>query len=332
MVSHTAAATSCFLDTIKSDGLGLEIAPYFDPFLDKEKFNVKYTDYISNEEIQAVAGKNPGAINRAIPQIDFVWRPGTKLSDCHNSVEKFDYVVASHVMEHVPNPFGWLNELLSVTKMGGHVAVFLPSRIHTNDYFRNDTPFSQLFEWWMEQPATPTIAQVVDFMSESLEMADSPSEQVSRDEHLKNMNVYLNKRIRYYTPEQVIETATHIYNHRSYLDIHCTVWTKESFLENIDNASNYGILAVETMATHDDDGEFLAILKKTGEPRLLPPEKKTIHPKAADSSNSQNDEMLKHIYHVTEIISHEVKFLIENLVKEKVILPVEKPKSKLLKW
>src|SRR5437879_5294850 len=108
-------------------GHGIEIAPYFNPFLAKSEFNIVYTDYVSTEDLRNKAAGNPTAVNRAVPEIDFVWKPGKPLKQCIGTAEPFDYALASHVVEHVPNTIGWLNDIFSILKDGAVLALIIPN-------------------------------------------------------------------------------------------------------------------------------------------------------------------------------------------------------------
>ena len=84
---------------------GLEIAPYFNPMVDRAKYDVFYVDCIDNDEIRRKASENPGATGRDVPHIDAVWVPGKRLSKCVGG-RKFAYAVASHVIfSEVVSPF-----------------------------------------------------------------------------------------------------------------------------------------------------------------------------------------------------------------------------------
>ena len=99
-------------------GTWLEIAPYFYPLLDRAKHDVRYVDCIDNDTIAKKAAENPGAIGRKIPHIDWVWTQGKTLRSCIPADTMFDYGVATHVMEHVPDTVGWLNQILEVMRDG----------------------------------------------------------------------------------------------------------------------------------------------------------------------------------------------------------------------
>ena len=58
---------------------------------------------------------------------------------------EFDYVINSHLIEHLPNPRIAICEWLRVVKPGGHVCMIIPNTIHTNGFNSDKTPHR--FEW-----------------------------------------------------------------------------------------------------------------------------------------------------------------------------------------
>ncbi len=85
---------------------GLEVSPLYRPTVTKDKANVFYTDYCSAEESRE---KHKSYEHPPIMDIDFIWKPGSNLINCVPDGRKFLWAVSSHVLEHVPNPIGWLN-------------------------------------------------------------------------------------------------------------------------------------------------------------------------------------------------------------------------------
>jgi SAM-dependent methyltransferase len=280
---------------------GLEVSPYFDPFLPKSDFNVAYTDYIDTDAIRAKAADNPGMQGQEVPAVDFVWHPGKSLAECAPANTRFSYAFASHVMEHVPNPAGWVNELLSTLKVGGYVVLFLPDRRHTSDYFRHETEFYQAAQWWIDQPPVPTSGQVLDFMSNAFSMVHGVGVAWSAD------GVPLDTE-RPYSDKSAVEEASFVQAYDYYMDIHCSVWTSDSFRRVFERLIAVGILNAEIVEVVEGGGEFLAVLKKLGEPKLSPPPKKTASSGAASSGELQR---FRVIDHQLTVLRHDVAYLIE---------------------
>lgn len=237
---------------------GIEIAPYFNPITDPEKHDALYVDCIDNDEIRRKAAENPGAVGRLVPRIDSVWVPGRTLADCIGH-EPFYYAVASHVLEHVPNPLGWLQEILDVLEPGGVIAIVLPNRERSMDYYRSPTTFAQVVGWSLEKPALPTPTQVMDFLSQSFEDDGT----IDFDGPLPPFR----EAKRHYTDLQAIEFAEFVIREKHYLDVHCSVWTPASFVEVFNRLIATGRIDVEiegpfTGFPGATPAEFLVYLRK----------------------------------------------------------------------
>ena len=237
---------------------GLEIAPYFHPVTDRTRHDVFYVDCIDNDEIRRKAAANPGAVGRDVPTIDAVWVPGRRLSACVNG-RRFGYAIACHVLEHVPNPLGWLHEILECVEPSGRVAIMLPNKMHTMDYHRPLTTFAQIAGWSVENPSRPTPTQVMDFLSQSFH--DDGSLWVDARPPA------FDSAPRSYSDTQALQYARDVHATGMYLDVHCSVWTPESFIDVFERLRRCGLIdAVVTGPftgfAGSPPGEFLVYLDK----------------------------------------------------------------------
>ena len=253
---------------LRLSGLGLEIAPYFYPLLDKAKYDVCYVDCIDNETIAKKAAENPGAVGREIPRIDWVWTPGKPLRACIPADIAFDYCVATHVMEHVADTIGWLNQIFDVMHKGAVLALALPDRRYTMDYYRRETTLGDLVGNWIGAPSRPTAAQIVDFLSQSFH----DTRRVAGDE-MFDVSQPFAAAPRHYSDDQALEFAALSQRDRTYLDVHCTVWTPASFVEVMSRVIGMGLINAqlsEPIERAPDTGwdEFIVHMTKLGEPRI----------------------------------------------------------------
>jgi len=243
---------------LRIEGRGIEIAPYFNPMIDRTKHDVFYVDCIDNDEIQRKASENPGAKGRHVPLIDAVWAPDKRLAECVGG-RRFDYAVASHVMEHVPNPLGWLGEILECVEVGGRVAIMLPRRTKSMDYYRQNTTFGQVVGWSIEKPTRPTPTQVMDFLSQAFH---------HRGEELEESSMPLFAAAeRHYSDLDALNYANFVWEQKHYLDVHCSVWTPESFAEIFGRLLGVGLLSCKVIGPFTGfpgatTAEFLAFLEK----------------------------------------------------------------------
>lgn len=251
------------MSRLPAQGRGLEIAPYFHPITDRSLHDVFYVDCIDNDEIQRKAAANPGSVGREVPRIDAVWVPGRRLAQCVGG-RRFSYAIACHVLEHVPNPLGWLEEILECVTVGGRVAILLPDRSASMDYYRPLTSFAQVVGWSIEKPSRPTATQVMDFLSQSFHDDGTTA-------FAAGMPPFADMR-RQYSDQQAIDFARFVHSTGTYLDVHCSVWTADSFVEVFDRVRAVGLLAVTIDGpyrgfTGSPPGEFLVYLEKTAEPQ-----------------------------------------------------------------
>jgi hypothetical protein len=298
-MKHGSAITSLALSYLR--GRCLEVAPYFDPFLSREKFDVDYTDYVGTEELRRKGAENVDGSNREIPDIDFVWHPGHHLLDCIPDGKRYDYIFSSHVIEHVPDPIGWLNELLDVMNVGGYAALFIPDRKKNVDFFRSETSFSQLVHWWMERPTRPTAEQILDFCVNSHTSGEEKYLFFGTDGQPRRPIK------RFYTDLSAINTAIFSYNEDHYFDVHCTVWNSETCGGIVERLVACGILNVSVEAVKEDSTEFLIVLQKKGDPVRRPPNQKLAVDAAKDQAFRDSVE------HQLKVLRHDLKFLIEQV-------------------
>jgi hypothetical protein len=226
--------------------------------VDKRVFDVFYVDYCDNDEIRRKAYANPGFKGRPLPRIDAVWAPGKRLSECVGD-RRFGYAVASHVVEHVPNPVGWLEQILECLESGGRLALVVPDKRRTMDYYRPHTTFAQVVGWSIEAPVRPTATQIVDFLSQSF---DGSTEA----DFTPPMPPFRQAR-RHYTDAQAIQFAQYACREKAYLDTHCTVWTPEGFVRVFRRVIQAGLLQASISAPiagfpGSPASEFLVYLDK----------------------------------------------------------------------
>jgi hypothetical protein len=246
------------LSHLRMEKRGIEIAPYFNPVTDKSIHDVFYVDCIDNDEIQRKAGENPGGIGKTVPLVDSVWVPGERLLSCVNN-QLFEYAIASHVFEHVPNPIGWLLEILDCLEIGATLALLIPNREHSMDYYRRVTSFGELVGWHLEKPRIPTPGQIMDFLSDSFE-------DTGVVDYNKKMVPFVEAK-RHYSDTQAFNYAEWTANENKYLDVHCTVWTPASFVEVFERVAKLGLLPVQLTGPFvgfpgSIAGEFLVYMRK----------------------------------------------------------------------
>ncbi len=142
-------------------GRGLEVGPLTSPVVSRDLGEVYYVDHLSTDDLKSKYGSDPAVDERRIVTVDFVWGSHT-LVEAVGSSAPFDYVVASHVLEHVPDLVGWLEEITSVLRPGGRLSVALPDRRYTFDVRRRDSDVSEVIEAYLLGLRRPPVRATFD--------------------------------------------------------------------------------------------------------------------------------------------------------------------------
>lgn len=138
-------------------GKGLEIGALHKPFdLDA---SVTYLDRYRTVELIAAYKDDPRV--DSVVQVQIAW-PSHKYPFLDDNA--FDFVISSHVLEHVPNPGRQLEEWLRVTRPGGIVYLVVPDKNFCFDRRREVTPISHLIAEYDSDVQVTTLDHYEDFI------------------------------------------------------------------------------------------------------------------------------------------------------------------------
>src|SRR5687768_3410790 len=90
--------------------LGIEIGPLTTPIVGRDEGEIIYVDHADTETLRRKYRDHPTVGVGCIVEVDAVWG-GNTLQQAIGVGRKVDYVLASHVVEHVPDLIGWLEEV-----------------------------------------------------------------------------------------------------------------------------------------------------------------------------------------------------------------------------
>lgn len=224
---------------------GLEIGPYNQPLITKLEGNIEYLDFLTQEDLLKLNG--PDDLQFSIPQTDYV------VNDNHysNYVKKqFDYIIANHVGEHVPNFIDFFCELEKLLKPGGILFIALPDKKFTFDKYRKDTDLSHfLYDYYqnIDEISKEHLLEVeiyydLEFVGGKMDL----KERLSNSRLLKEINKKTN------------------------IGTHCHVFTSEKVLSKV----IYPLIFMQLIrfkllkfvpALAEHGGEMIAIFKKESE-------------------------------------------------------------------
>lgn len=148
---------------IRQDGLGLEIGPSLNPVVPKQEgHRIKILDHADGDTLirkYPQHGLPQEQIDR-IEDVDFVWS-GEPFPDTVGQ-ERFDFIVASHVIEHTPDVIAFLNECADILAPGGVVCLVVPDKRFCFDRFRPLSSLGQVVDAHVQPRKEAVFAPLLD--------------------------------------------------------------------------------------------------------------------------------------------------------------------------
>ena len=180
---------------------------------------VSYMDHASTDALHEKYRHEPSIDVDAIVAVDFVAHDGRIASNV--GAQKFDVVVAAHVVEHVPDLIGWLEEAESILEPGGVIALIVPDKRYTFDVCRRLSPRREVEAAYREKRTRVGLWNVMDHFTNAV--AANTAALWARPESAIEFAPT-------HTPDDV-QRAIEIWNAGHYVDCHAWVFTPDHFLE-----------------------------------------------------------------------------------------------------
>ena len=247
-------------ETVNVDQLkGLEIGPLTVPLVTKgelkDQGEIFYLDHMPTEELREKYADDPSVDVKKIVPVDFVCRDGNIVEATLGNT--FDYVVASHVIEHTPNFLRFLANVHAILKPGGRCILVIPDKRFTFDVNRPVTTFGDVLEQFLTEAKSPSISSVYDHFA----MAT----------HANGHNLWhgivdpADSRL-LISEKFASDAANLVHNESKYFDVHVNIFTPQSCLEILKKAILHELIFFELEQFQDTQIgqiEFMIALKKS---------------------------------------------------------------------
>lgn len=237
-----------------SNQVGLEIGALTNPIITREMGNVYYIDHLTTEELKIKYTNDPIVDINKIVNVDYVW--GKKsLPELVGEGKLFDYLVASHVIEHVPDLISWLKEIHAVLKPGGILSLVIPDKRFCFDYYRQVSTIAEIIDAFLRKSKKPSPKQIFDCLT----LCTACNGDISWDSTLDIENAKFDF---LYSEIDAWETVRRGFENDQYIDTHCWVFTPQSFLKILNSLINLGLFDFEIEQFYPTTGcEFYVSLK-----------------------------------------------------------------------
>ena len=132
------------LQDLNLSGLGLEIGAGYSPVAAGDPaLNVRTLDHLDTAALVEKYSVHDVDVGLIQP-VDYVWS-GQRYRDLVGET-RFDWIIASHVIEHVPDMVGFINECGEILTEDGVLSLVIPDKRFCFDYFRPPTGLSRFVD------------------------------------------------------------------------------------------------------------------------------------------------------------------------------------------
>ena len=200
--------------------VGMEIGPLASPLVTRADANMLYVDQADTATLRRKYRDDPEVDVGSIVDVDIVVNAKQSLSQAMGD-QRVDFVVASHVVEHVPDFIGWFQSLKQVLRAEGEVRLAVPDMRFSFDRLRAQTRLSDILAAYVHQATVPMPHCILDFclnQVNTLDVGEAWRGPRQRDEEG-----------RCFSFNDSLALARDALENGTYHDVHCWTFTPQSF-------------------------------------------------------------------------------------------------------
>lgn len=246
------------LDAVRPFGrVGVELGALNRPLLLRTDGDVLYADHLSTEALRHKYAGHDVTRPEADPIVDVdLVLEHQSLVEALGARGPVDYVVASHVMEHLPDPIGWLRDLGAALKDEGVVFLAMPDMRFTFDHRRTPSTTGDLIAHHVAGARVASPAQVFEHVARTV-TTDLAALWAGAGREPPDM--FQNQL------SMALAQADDVARNGTYVDVHCTAYTPYSFADVFREIVALDLIPFEIAAitpTALNTHEFFVTLRK----------------------------------------------------------------------
>lgn len=251
------------LSGITKDQFGLEIGPSLRPCAPKSLgYHVEIVDHLSRQEL-IDKYTAMGLDTSKIEEVDYIW-DGSSYSKVTGKTDSYDYIIASHVIEHVPDFVGFLRDCSNMLKVNGILSIAVPDKRFTLDHFRMVTTTGKVINDYLSDDKYDTMGTLTDYWNHVVTRDGLTSWPRTQERQIKKKYQFIHdeefNRKSYYESVQ----------NKGHRDFHQNVFTPASFELLIYELWEYNLIDLNIEKLYDTTAEeFIVTMKKTSKPPVM---------------------------------------------------------------
>ncbi|ESA35046.1 type 11 methyltransferase [Leptolyngbya sp. Heron Island J] len=240
---------------IDKDGYGVEIGPSHNPIASKKnRYKVHIIDHMSREQL-IKKYKNHGVNLDKIEEVDFVWK-GESYTELTGKAKYYDWVIASHVIEHVPDLISFLNDCDAILKDDGVLSLAIPDKRYCFDHYRPISSISKVIDSHLQKRTNHTPGTVADYYLNVVHR----SGKIAWDVHAEGKYGFM------HASENILQKMNSVIHENAYFDLHAWCFVPHSFRLIIYDLFCLGFIPFKEVDFFRTDGcEFYITLGKKGQ-------------------------------------------------------------------
>lgn len=235
----------------------LELGALDMPTFEADEADVDYMDYYSDGEFREMASK--GGLSRPVSSLVSVSHVVKDKYFSNRINERYDLIVAAHVIEHIPDAITWLAELSALLTPSGYIFLAIPDRRYTLDYLRRESSPIDLMRNFKSGAQVPDLYAIADFY---FYKRDISGRDVWRNPEIV---VQRTGEPSPTLPEAFAKAERSLASGSGHANVHCSVFSYPTFGELWKGITQTGLLDLNLDVLADvqrDGNEFWALLGK----------------------------------------------------------------------
>ncbi|MDC0986222.1 methyltransferase domain-containing protein [Alphaproteobacteria bacterium] len=242
--------------SLNLEGRGVEVGPSYNPILPKkEGYSTIVVDHMSADDLRAKY-KIWNVDTSAIEEVDVIWKGGA-FAEAFDKQDRFDYIVASHVIEHIPDPIRFLQECEKILKPDGKVSLVVPDKRYCFDFYRPLTTTGEWVEAYLQKHTVHPPRKHFDNFAYAVTKGDAIAWGKGANGEIA---------LQGHTLKDAMNHAEKQHLSEEYQDVHGWQFTPESFCMVLRELQDLELVNWSILTSYPTDGfEFYVTLERLSE-------------------------------------------------------------------
>jgi hypothetical protein len=241
---------------VNRTGHGVEIGPCHNPIAPKaEGFDVHIIDHVTREQLIRKYEGNNLDVDK-IEEVDFIWK-GQSFAELTGKRDFYDWVIASHVIEHTPDLIDFLGNCDSILKEDGVLSLIVPDKRYCFDFYRPITGLARVIDSHVHRTKRTSAGTAAEYVLNFATQGGLAAWEAETPRATMHMNANVAD------AKMLMELA--INDDKVYLDLHAWCFTPSSFRLIIHDLHCLGLIGLKEVEFFPTCGhEFHVTLGRSG--------------------------------------------------------------------